>query len=204
MTRVAQPLVERFWSKVDRNGPVHPTLGTRCWLWTGAVAGRGYGYIALGVAGKRRNGYGHRLAYELFVADIPAGMEIDHLCREKRCVNPAHLEPVTPAENNRRSNSRSALNARKTHCRAGHAFDEQNTYRHDAQRMCRQCRADTARRWRNRGKSNKGRAQTGEASGQTTAKQAGANGAAKHREDHSNREVGSRKAAPKADQNGRV
>lgn len=83
-------VVHRFWAKVD----IDPPSG--CWLWTGAVdEATGYGrfWTADGL------GYAHRIAHELFVGPIPAGLDIDHLCRVRRCVNPAHLEPVTRREN---------------------------------------------------------------------------------------------------------
>lgn len=95
---VRQPEAVRFWAKVDRRGEVE------CWPWLGALMGRdvadggGYGYFW------RRAGscYAHRIAYELSAGPIPAGLFIDHLCRNRQCVNPAHLEPVTNGENQRR------------------------------------------------------------------------------------------------------
>ncbi len=86
---------ERFWAKVDRSGP------GGCWLWTASTR-EGYGYFGLG---RRDEGMvdAHRFAYELLVGPIPAGLEIDHLCRVRRCVNPPHLEAVTSAENKRRA-----------------------------------------------------------------------------------------------------
>ena len=87
----SQPGVqERFWAKVRK------TDG--CWLWTGSHNGLGYGTIrSVG-----RKMYVHRYSYELLVGPIPAGLELDHLCRVPGCVNPDHLEPVTHAENLRR------------------------------------------------------------------------------------------------------
>lgn len=96
---------DRFWAKVTKT--------ETCWLWTGAVTSRGYGCV--GIGGKRY--LTHRVAYEALVGPIPAGLTIDHVkprCTSKLCCNPAHLEPVTQAENNRRA---AAL---ITHCKRGH------------------------------------------------------------------------------------
>jgi hypothetical protein len=90
-----------------------------CWLWTAFIKPNGYGQF-------KQNGFAHRYSYEFFVGPIPSGMEIDHLCKVTACVNPDHLEVVTRAENNRRSNSISALNMRKTHCKRGHPFSGDN------------------------------------------------------------------------------
>jgi len=122
---------ERLWSRVDRSDP------ESCWLWPGATSD-GYGQIGIG-QGERV--YVHRLAYELLVGPIPQGLQLDHLCRVRHCVNPAHLEPVTGWENNRRSSSPTAVNARKTHCRFGHEFTPENTYVFSTgSRRCRTCR----------------------------------------------------------------
>jgi len=84
----------RFWSKVVRHGP------TECWPWVGTISG-GYGVFRLGNRFAGNTG-AHRFAYEMLRGPIPKGLHIDHLCQNKRCVNPAHLEPVTLAENVRR------------------------------------------------------------------------------------------------------
>lgn len=107
-----------------------------CVEWTAARTKAGYGHWY--VLGK--NSWAHRLSYELFVGPIPEGFHIDHLCRNTCCVLPAHLEPVTPAENNRRGNSPTAINKRKTHCIRGHAFDAENTYWTPRGRHCRKCK----------------------------------------------------------------
>lgn len=132
---------ERFWQKVVK----HPS---GCWEWIGARNPSGYGH--LGVDGKTV--YAHRFAYILLIGPIPAGLEIDHLCRVRACVNPGHLEPVTPKVNNFRSDSLSARNARKSHCEHGHPLDDRNTYSWvwsrtgRMERMCRTCRRERNRR----------------------------------------------------------
>lgn len=109
---------ERFWSKVDASGD--------CWLWTRWCSDRGYGYYSIAGEG---NHAPHRYAYEALVGPVPTGLELDHLCRNPRCCNPDHLEPVTHAENLRRSPIAPATrNARKTTCVNGHPFDTLNTY----------------------------------------------------------------------------
>lgn len=135
----------RFWRKVDQSaGPAG------CWLWTGAVnsrTSRGYGVAWAG----DRIQLAHRVAYELVIGPIPDDADIDHLCRNRLCVNPAHLEPVTHRENVLRGEGPSAREARKTHCKNGHEFTPENTYAWPArpwQRQCRRCVRDRQRRAR--------------------------------------------------------
>jgi hypothetical protein len=116
-------------------------LRNGCWLWQAAVTNT-YGRVWYG----GRMVYAHRLVYELLVGSIPDDAELDHLCRERRCVNPAHGEIVTARENRRRQGSN---NARKTHCPAGHPYNEVNTYRYpDGRRQCRICLRAARKRWR--------------------------------------------------------
>jgi hypothetical protein len=116
-----------------------------CWIFYGALT-KGYGEI--GTGGHRgRPAYAHRVAYESFVGPIPAGYHIDHLCREPRCCNPQHLEPVPHGENILRGSTFSARNKAKTHCVNGHAFDDENTYTWHGQRKCKQCQRDRQRRY---------------------------------------------------------
>ena len=95
-----------------------------------------------------------RVVYEALVGEIPYGLELDHLCRNRRCVNPNHLEPVTRGENVLRGEGACAKNARKTHCIHGHPFDEQNTYRYTYRgsewRTCRICARKRHQEWKAR------------------------------------------------------
>jgi len=107
-----------------------------CWKWTGSLSNVGYSRFA-----SEYGTYGHQAAYNLFVGPIPAGLTIDHLCMVRKCVNPQHLEAVTLRENIMRSpNQVCAINARKTHCKQGHEFNEENTYRNTKGRVCKTCR----------------------------------------------------------------
>ena len=111
-----------------------------CWLWTGHVGPHGYARFD-GVA------WAHRWSYEHFVGPIPVGLEIDHLCRNRSCVNPDHLEPVTRRENLLRGDTFASRNAAKTHCIHGHEFTPANTYvAAGGGRYCRTCRAERERR----------------------------------------------------------
>lgn len=122
-----------------------------CHLWTGAKAGRGYGVFGVGsrLDGSRRQVYAHRWSYVRAHGPIPEGLTVDHLCNTPACVNPEHMVLATQYENSMRGTCVAAVNKRKTHCPAGHAYDKQNTYI-DATggRHCRACgRASAHRRW---------------------------------------------------------
>ncbi|MGI9402887.1 MAG: HNH endonuclease signature motif containing protein [Hyphomicrobium sp.] len=139
---------------------VSPEPNSGCWLWTGACNRDGYAQFALNGA---RNG-GHRFSYELFVGPIPEGLQIDHLCRVRCCVNPAHLEPVTQRENARRGNV-GQNNKSKTHCPKGHPYTPDNTYVTPVgRRDCMECRREARRRhyWRQRALSAARRQQEGQ------------------------------------------
>lgn len=112
-----------------------------CWLWTGPLYRTGRGdYGAMCFQGRSHGA--HRVAWMLFRGPIPDGLEIDHLCEVKLCVNPRHLEPVTHVENvTRASRGASAVNRAKTHCKRGHPFDEANTILEPiGNRVGRRCR----------------------------------------------------------------
>lgn len=107
-----------------------------CWEWTGVLV-RGYGQMLVSRSSTR---YVHRIAYEEFVGPIPKGLTIDHLCRNRACFNPEHLEPVTMRENLLRGNTRQAANAQKTHCVRGHPLSGDNLYvTKRGSRNCREC-----------------------------------------------------------------
>lgn len=142
---------ERFWRKVDKNGPVpiyRPDLGC-CWLWTSGLDGAGYGMFS-------EQGAAHRFAYELLVGPIPAGLQLDHLCRVPACVRPSHLEPVSHAENIRRGASGPLSDLRPpkpwpTHCFNGHELTARNTAIREGNRpVCRRCSSDRTIRWQRR------------------------------------------------------
>jgi len=162
------PPAARFWPKVDKNGPVpdsRPDLGP-CWLWTDAPDREtGYGQFWI----DETNRMAHRVAYELTVGPIPEGLHLDHLCHpgdysclpatclHLLCVSPAHLLPATPAANNQRSTSPTAINGRKKRCKWGHDFTPVNTRVYQLKngrygRVCRECerrrRAESAARKR--------------------------------------------------------
>lgn len=111
-----------------------------CWIWTGGCDSSGYG--AIKVDGRKVGT--HRASYELHVGPIPEGLQIDHLCRVTRCLNPDHLEAVTPRVNTLRSEGIAAREAAQTHCKRGHEFTPENTYTGGtpAGRRCRTCRRD--------------------------------------------------------------
>lgn len=109
-----------------------------CWLWDGSTDSKGYGQFRDPISNK--NLRAHRVSYEINKGVIPIGLELDHLCRNRCCVNPDHLEPVTHRINNLRGNSVSANNSKKTNCPNGHAYDLANTRINvDGSRKCKHC-----------------------------------------------------------------
>lgn len=138
----------RFWAKVEK------TDG--CWNWTAALSVGGYGRFNVEtVFGRQRLVQAHRFSYELLIGPIPKGLQIDHLCRNRKCVNPTHLEPVTIRENILRGEGFSATNAVATHCLRGHVLAGENMRRvnGDGSRRCRQCDAIRSKAYRDRKRS---------------------------------------------------
>lgn len=118
-----------------------------CWNYEGALT-RGYGIVDTRGKTKRV----HRAVYEEMVGPVADGAVLDHLCRNRRCFNPGHVEPVSSGENVLRGVGISAANARKTHCAHGHEFTPENTYRYEGrgkrERACKTCIANNLRRSR--------------------------------------------------------
>lgn len=133
---------ERFWNKVNKT--------SSCWLWTASlVQGSGYGSFT---PASRQRVNAHRWAYEQLVGPVPKGMQLDHLCRVRSCVNPAHLEAVPPIINVRRGTSPGAEALRRSLCRMGHPYSQWGVLR-AGRRVCRLCRAAYCRAYQAR--SNK-------------------------------------------------
>lgn len=130
---------EKFWDFVM------PEPNSGCWLWIGGDNGVGYGKFWNG----KKPIYAHRFSYEMHRGLIPAGLQLDHLCRVPCCVNPDHLEAVTASENILRGNRNG--NQNKTHCPQGHPYDGKNLYRiPDGRRDCRECTRRRGREYRAR------------------------------------------------------
>ena len=137
---VAPRDVDRFWSKVVRSDG--------CWQWTGTISVKGYGRFRL----QGRMAAAHRLAYHLAIGPVPQGLQLDHLCRNRGCVRPDHLEAVTARVNLLRGQTKAAANARKTHCPAGHPYEGENLFviAKRGIRKCRACHRVTAKASRDR------------------------------------------------------
>lgn len=118
------PQNRAHWSERKTIDPI-----SGCWVWTGPVNNNGYG--------KAVGTYVHRLSYAVAKGAIPPNTEIDHLCRNRRCFNPAHLEAVPHVENMRRSPNTGT----KTHCRHGHEYEAHGFWKSkDGRKRCKECR----------------------------------------------------------------
>lgn len=143
-----ETIADRFWPKVNKAGPVpanRPDLG-ECWEWTGAQQSNGYGYFyAVRTRAHSDRRLAHRMAWELSGGNLTAGLVLDHLCRNRLCVNPAHLELTTDQINIRRGESPAARRARQTHCKRGHELSAENVYVDPlGRRICKPCRRSRA------------------------------------------------------------
>lgn len=125
MTTFGRFVAPEFF-EVDKNG---------CWNWKKGKNKKGYGRL-------KHNGrvhFAHRYFYEKANGPIPEGLSLDHLCRNRGCINPSHLESVTTRENILRGEGLAANQARQTKCKRGHEFNKSNTIRSGTARICRTC-----------------------------------------------------------------
>jgi hypothetical protein len=121
----------RFWLKVERFG-ADGEERSGCWEWAGRLSASGYGSYEVA----RRATRAHRVAFEIEVGEIPSRLDLDHLCLNRACVRPDHLEPITRAENVRRG-----MGGRQTHCPRGHALTKENVFvRDDRYPTCLICK----------------------------------------------------------------
>jgi|SRR5215475_1097000 len=121
------PLRERIEASIVRTE-------SGCWEWTRSLDGNGYPRIMITEGGQRRTRGVHRITYEIYVGPIPAGLVIDHLCRNPKCVNPDHLEAVTQTVNFLRGMHRTAVTIREGRCQRGHEMTPENTIK-----VCKTC-----------------------------------------------------------------
>lgn len=134
----ATPVLQRLLARIE----IDAVQG--CWVFQGTTATNGYGTIGAAMPdGTRKTFLTHRVAYEGMVGRIPAGLELDHLCRNRACCNPDHLEPVTRSVNTLRGDSPALARQRRlsrTHCIRGHAFEGENLrFTSDGVRLCVEC-----------------------------------------------------------------
>lgn len=128
-----ETFLRSLWRRVTRTDS--------CWIWTGATRPNGYGHLMK----ERKDVLAHRTVYEMLVGPIPEGLTLDHLCRDRACVNPDHLEPVTNKVNILRGFGPAAINARKTHCPQGHEYAAGNVTTWKGHRECRACAREEQR-----------------------------------------------------------
>lgn len=138
MRNALEPI--RFWRQVNKT--------ETCWLWTGVISRTGYARMKIKRNGQWRTGYAHVVSYEMANGPVPQGLELDHLCRVRHCVNPAHLEAVTPRENWLRGKSPGAIAVTTNLCKRGHELSGSNVVRYNGQRYCRTCRLTKSKEWK--------------------------------------------------------
>lgn len=136
------PIENRFHDKyrVDED--------TGCWVWIAYRDRSGYGKVNY----RRKMTQAYRVAYILLIGPIPSGKQLDHLCRNRACVNPDHLEVVDARTNTLRGNTMPAKWVARTHCNYGHPFDEQNTRRYGPDNRWRECRTCAKSKWKSANK----------------------------------------------------
>jgi HNH endonuclease len=134
--------LQKLWGRMDGKFVVRER---GCWEWIGAKTEKGYGYMAKTGTTK----YAHRISYWFHLGEIPDGLQPDHVCRNRACINPSHLEPVTSGENTRRGSS-VAVKLSIRSCAKGHPFDGRNTGIRGAtgHRYCKQCHREHSARFR--------------------------------------------------------
>ena len=155
MARVQGTVFQRFLAKIA----VSETLswgGTPCWIWSGKPNRKGYGNLLMSPGMMPRSKSAHRLSHEIFKGEIPSGLQTDHLCRNRICVNPDHLEAVTSRVNHTRGLGPIILANRqrsKTHCPQGHEYSPKNTWlTRRGHRACKACKLRCKTAWRKRRK----------------------------------------------------
>lgn len=134
-------------NSVERMLIVNVDTSGDCWMWKGPTSKNGYGKTTMA----KKWVMPHRVFYEHYKGPITLGNQVDHLCKNKICVNPAHLEDVTPRQNTLRSNAVSAKNYRKTECNNGHILRGDNLYvTPDGRRQCKECRRQANHKYENK------------------------------------------------------